>query len=176
MYTPTSSTIRRNCRKPFSNQPVKIILNKGRARMPTPIQSISHINSLALISRKGVSEDEVGKVTTFELGITIDVPHDLTLQLIATPSLIAHGYMLPNGIIFVQSKVPLTVQLYKFREAPDLELPYDGLYLIPHRLNSFLMKRVEKPQPRRTAEAFDFDQEVPSSSIFNDQQQENILT
>ena len=168
MYAPTNSTIRNitPVKKPKSSL-VKIIQNKGGARMPIPVDNLPSIHTLSLLSRKGVDEDEVGKVTVFDIGLTIHAPKDLNLQIVATPSLISHGYMLPNGITFVQSKIPLTIQLYKFREGPDLELPYDGLYLSSPTLNNPYYRRSEKLKPRRV-ESFEFEQEQVAASSVND--------
>ena len=162
MYQPTSSVVGRTHSHSKRQQP-KIILTHGRARMPSKVRGLPHIYSLSLISRKNVSEDEVGKVTVFEVGITFDLPRDLSFQIMANPALIAHGYLLPTGITFIRSKTPLVVQLYKFREGPDLELPYEGIYLIPHRLDSVIFERVETSQrvPRDSFEVSSRDTSPP---------------
>lgn len=175
MYAPTNSIIRNNTPvKKYKSRVVKIIQNKGGARMPIPVEGLSPLTMISLLSRKEVSEDEVGKVTTFDIGLTIHTPKDLVLQIVATPSLISHGYMLPNGITFVQSKIPLTIQLYKFREGPDLELPYEGLYLSSPQLDLPYYKHVEKPKPR-SVESFEFEQDVAVSSV-NDFSSQNLNT
>ena len=161
MYKSSSSTIGQT-RSTNVYQPINIVLNKGTSRLPSKVPTISQIHSLSLIGRKGADEDEVGKITVFDLGLSINVPKHLTLQMIAIPNLISHGYMLANGISFVPSNTPLTVQLYKFREGPDLELPYDGIYLIPQRINSVYYNRIERLQPSRD-ENYDFSPEFTSS-------------
>ena len=162
MYTSSNPTIGQK-RSINYCQPINIILNKVRSRLPSKVPSIPQIHSVSLIGRKGVDEDEVGKITVFELGLSINIPKCLTLQMISTPTLISHGYMLANGISFVQSNTPLTVQLYKFREGPDLELPYEGIYLVPQRINSVRYNRVEISQPARV-ENHEFAPEFTSSS------------
>ena len=161
MYRSSVSTINR---KQSTNyyQPINVFLNNGKSRLPTKVPNIPQIHSLSFIERKEVDEDEVGKITIFDTGISIDIPTYLSLQVIATPNLISHGYMLANGISFVQSNTPLTVQLYKFREGPDLELPYNGIYLIPQRINSVRYSRSEPPRSARN-ENYNFSPEFISS-------------
>jgi hypothetical protein len=108
---------------------IKVVLTSGGARLPLKVKHLPNSQSLTLIKRKGVEEDEVGKVTTFEVGLYFISPSNILLQMIASPSLISHGYMLSSGVMAVPNKQTFTIQLYKFREGPDLELPYDGIYL-----------------------------------------------
>ena len=163
MYKSTSASLG-TWNKNTGYQPIKVILNKSRARMPISAPNLANINLLSLGARKGLGEDEVGKITTFEVGITIQPPKGVILHLVGTQALVSHGYMIPNGIAFVQPNTPLTVQLYKFREGPDLELPYEGSYLISQRLNSFIFKRIEKPRSENH-KSLEFNQEISSSSI-----------
>ena len=89
MYKPTNSTI---VKKPHSlSSTLSVILTKGGAKLPKKVSNFSHVQSGVLLTRKGVEEDEVGKVTTFELGLSIHIPRHIFLQIIASPSLISHG-------------------------------------------------------------------------------------
>ena len=108
---------------------IKVVLTSGGARLPLKVKHLPNTQSLTLIKRKGVEEDEVSKVTIFEVGLYFDIPSNIHLQMVASPSLISHGYMLSSGIMTIPNKQSFTIQLYKFREGPDLELPYDGIYL-----------------------------------------------
>ena len=80
MYKTSDTTIRHN-RSTNIYQPINIVLNKGKSRLPNKVPTISQIHSLSLVEPKGVDEDEVGKVTIFDLGISILVPKYLTLQM-----------------------------------------------------------------------------------------------
>lgn len=64
----------------------------------------------------------------------------------ASPALIAHGYMLSSGVMTVPNKQTFTVQLYKFREGPDLELPYEGIYLTALQAPSIFYQRSTIPK------------------------------
>ncbi len=175
MYKPSNSTIGKKTLSPSSI--LQVILTKGGAKLPKNVPNFPQVHSLVLLKRKGVEEDEVGKVTTFELGISISVPTHIFLQIIASPSLISHGYMVASGIMLVPSRKPLTVQLFKFREGPDLELPYEGVYLVPHKSNPLLYKRglQQTPSMIKTNE-FTPEFNLPSSHTKFDQEEINTLS
>ena len=162
MYRSSVSTITQKPAVSHLYRPLNVVLNNGKSRLPAQVPNIPHIYSLSFIERKEVDEDEVGKITTFDTGISIEIPPHLNLQVIATPNLISHGYMLANGIAFVQSNTPLTVQLYKFREGPDLDLPYNGIYLMSQRINSVRYSRFDLPRAERN-ENYNFSPEFSSS-------------
>ena len=174
MYAPSSTVIKTNGRKKNHVSP-QIVLHNARARMPLPTKHVANGFSVSLVSRKTVGDDEVGKITVFETQFSMEVPSDLTLQIIASPSLVSHGYMLSCGVAFVQSRVPVTVQLYKFRDGPDLELPYEGLYLLPLRLDPVFIRRVD--QKKKNADTpFSFEDSYSSSSKDYIQSERNTLT
>jgi len=150
--------------------PIKIILSKGRSKLPNQIQNLPGIKALSLISRKGVEEDEIGKVTLFEVGLSFNIPANIILQMISSPSLISHGYMIASGIAIVPSRKFFTVQLYKFREGPDLELPYEGVYLVPFEVPRILYNRSTPPNKPKV-DNYEFPPEVISSF-----DQENTLS
>ena len=127
MYKPSPRTI--TIKRPEIPSTINVVLISGGARLPLNVTHLPNTQSLTLIKRKGVEEDEVGKVTTFEVGLYFISPSNILLQMIASPSLISHGYMLSSGVMAVPNKQTFTIQLYKFREGPDLELPYAGIYL-----------------------------------------------
>ena len=173
MYKPTNSTI---VKKPHSlSSTLSVILTKGGAKLPKKVSNFSHVQSGVLLTRKGVEEDEVGKVTTFELGLSIHIPRHIFLQIIASPSLISHGYMLASGIVLVPSRKPLTVQLFKFREGPDLELPYEGIYLLPQKAYPVLYRRGSQ-QIAPQMKTLEFAQEFNVSSSHFDQEEINTLS
>ena len=173
MYKPSNTTIVKKT-LPLSSI-LQVVLTKGGAQLPRKVPNFSQVQSLALLKRKGVEEDEVGKVTTFELGISIHIPNHIFLQMIASPSLISHGYMIASGIILVPSRKPLTVQLYKFREGPDLELPYEGIYLVPHKSNPILYKQGVRPTIKTNELVPNFNN-FPSSHTEFDQEEINTLS
>ena len=172
MYKPTNTTISKKS-LPLSSI-LQIVLTKGGATLPKKIPNFPQVHSLALLKRKGVEEDEVGKVTTFELGISISVPSHIFIQMIASPSLISHGYMIASGISLVVSGKPLTVQLFKFREGPDLELPYEGIYLVPHKSNPVLYRRGISPTIKINELTSYFN--LPSSHTEFNQEEMNTLS
>jgi len=179
MYAPSSTIINQN-RGKNKTVPPQIVLHSARARMPQPHKQLANVFSVSLISRKTVGDDEVGKITVFETQFSVEVPSDLTFQIIASPSLVSHGYMLSCGVAFVQSREPVTVQLYKFKDGPDLELPYEGLYLLPLRLDSVYLRRVDQKKKANAPFSFGDSQTAnfPFSSSSQDyiQSERNTLT
>jgi len=125
---------------------IKVVLTSGGAKAPTRVKNFPYTQSLTLIKRKGVEEDEVGKVTTFEVGLYFISPPNVLLQMVASPSLIAHGYMLSSGVMTVPNKQSFTIQLYKFREGPDLQLPYEGIYITSLQAPSVFYQRTLPPK------------------------------
>ena len=151
-----------------SRQPlaVKVVLTSGGAKLPNRIKNFPYTQSLTLIKRKGVEEDEVSKVTTFEVGLYFISPPNVLLQMVASPSLIAHGYMLSSGVMTVPNKQSFTIQLYKFREGPDLELPYEGIYITSLQTPSIFYQRTLSPPKKHTSPSFSsITDELDSSSL-----------
>lgn len=90
--------------------------------------------SVSLIARVDQHEDNVQDTTKFETGISIGMPPGYYAMITAAPSLVDAGYMLPSPIIINPTNhEPITVTLFKFKEAADLELPYSALELTLHR-------------------------------------------
>jgi len=143
---------------------IKVVLTSGGAKLPSRIKNFSNTQSLTLVKRKEVEEDEVGKVTLFELGLYFDIPSHILLQMVASPSLISHGYMLSSGIMPVPNKKTFTVQLYKFREGPDLVLPYEGIYLIASQSPSIFYQRSIPKKSFNSATNFNVTSEFELSS------------
>ena len=154
---------------------IKVILTSGGSKLPNRIKNFPHTQSLTLIKRKGVEEDEVGKVTTFELGVYFIIPPNVLLQIVASPSLIAHGYMISSGVMTVPNKQPFTVQLYKFREGPDLVLPYEGIHITSMQSPSVFYQRSLSSKKPHTSTSFDtITSEFDSSSSFSDFDSQDI--
>ena len=173
MYKPSKRTM---VQKPLElSLPIKVVLTSGGSKLPSRIKQLPNTQALTLIKRKGVEEDEVGKVTTFEVGLYFITPPRVQLQLIASPSLIAHGYMVSSGVMAVPDKKTFTIQLFKFREGPDLELPYEGIYLTALQSPSIYYQRslpIKKPIPS----TFNITPEMDSSHSFDDFNQQDINT
>ena len=173
MYKPSRRTI--TITQPEPSLVIKVILTSGGAKLPRKVKNAPNTQTLSLIKRKGVEEDEVGKVTVFEVGLYFITPPRIQLQLIASPSLIAHGYMVSSGVMAVPDKKTFTIQLFKFREGPDLELPYEGIYLTALQSPSIYYQRslpIKKPIPS----TFNITPEMDSSHSFDDFNQQDINT
>ena len=67
MYKPSPRTI--TIKQPENPSTINVVLTSGGARLPLKVKHLLNTHSLTLIKRKGVEEDEVGKVTTFEVGL-----------------------------------------------------------------------------------------------------------
>ena len=175
MYKPSNTTIIK--KPPRVSSILQVVLTKGGAKLPRKIPNFSQVQSAALLKRKGVEEDEVGKVTTFDLGISISVPSHIFIQIIASPSLISHGYMIASGIALVVSGKPLTVQLFKFREGPDLELPYEGIYLVPHKSNPVLYRQgISSTRSTIKTDEFSLNLNLPSRRTEFNREEINTLS
>ena len=155
---------------------VKVFLTSGGAKLPGKIKNFPNTQSLTLVKRKGVEEDEVGKVTTFEVGLYFAIPPHIQLQMIASPALISHGYMLSSGVMPVPNKRSFTVQLYKFREGPDLELPYEGVYLTALQSPPVFYQRSAPEKPVRASPFSSMQSENASPHAFPEFDSQNINT
>ena len=176
MYKPSKRTI--SITHPEVSSVVKVILTSGGAKLPRKIKHFPNTQSLTLVKRKGVEEDEVRKVTIFEVGLYFVTPPHIQLQMIASPGLISHGYMLSSGVMTVPNKQSFTVQLYKFKEGPDLELPYEGIYLSALQSPSIFYQRSAPEKPARSSPFSTMTSENASSHAFPefDSQDINTLT
>lgn len=95
--------------------------------MPPAWDAASGTFRMCLLKREAADEDEVNRVTCFDTGLSLSVPEGRVVVVTGTSSLLAHGYMLASGVQLCTGRGPLTLSLYKFREGPDLELPYECL-------------------------------------------------
>ena len=161
MYKPSPRTI--TIKRPEIPSTINVDLISGGARLPLNVTHLPNTQSLTLIKRKGVEEDEVSKVTIFEVGLYFDIPSNIHLQIVASPSLVSHGYMLSSGIMTIPNKQSFTIQLYKFREGPDLELPYAGIYLTALQSPPIWYKR-SIPKKIFNPSNFTISSEFPSTS------------
>ena len=147
MHSTTNSFIR--AKKSSSLHRIGVITRAAGAECPTEDINFPGTWKILILSRKGVDEDEVGKVTQFETGITLEFDGDIAVQASATNSLLKHGYMLANGLQRINSKTPLFISLYKFRDGPDLDLPYEAIILTiiprPEVLFQKKMHSLKKP-------------------------------
>ena len=139
MHRLTNSTIR--ARGAVRPERIRVHLHKGGAVCPQTDPRSDGNSKILLLARTHVQEDEVNKITVFETGRSLDVPASVVVQLSASSALLAHGYMLAHGVQIVSSQGPIAVPLYKFREGPDLELPYDGIQLVVYSKPALVFQR-----------------------------------
>lgn len=127
MHALTNSTIRSR----ISRRPARVWVHLRKGGAVAPAQDVqTGMYKMLLLSREEVEEDEVNRVTTFDTGVSLSVPPDSVAVISAAPTLLSHGYMLANGIQLVIARGSIKVSLYKFREGPDLELPYEGIQVL----------------------------------------------
>lgn len=89
---------------------------------------------LTLVSRvDNRTEDNVGEVNLFDTGLSAVIPLGTYLEIIASPQLYKAGYMLAHGshIIQPEDRNNIVVPLYKFKDGPDLELPFRAAQIVP---------------------------------------------
>jgi len=89
---------------------------------------------LTLVNRvDNRTEDNVGEVNLFDTGISAIIPLGTYLEIVAGPQLYKAGYMLAHGTHIIQPEDSnnIVVPLFKFKDGPDIELPFRAAQLVP---------------------------------------------
>lgn len=136
----------------FLKEPALFMKTSASADIPTRERPLDATFRLTLISRsKERDEDYTGDINEFDTGLCCQPPHGYHFEVVAEPSLYSSGYMTMTKVLDPQDQSPLTIQLYKFRDGEDLDLPIHGARLVlrkteyPH-LASATVTAVENPE------------------------------
>lgn len=130
---------------PVLNTVVDCVKTDPHAEYPTPITP--HIFRLSLTRRsEGRAEDDVGEVNYYDLGLKFNCLQNTMIEIVPSEELAKMGYMMPSSYkIFPEASIdeqePVRIGLYKFREADDLDLPFECLYIYVHQLRNPIFKR-----------------------------------
>lgn len=112
----------------------KILVQKTipSAEFPFRERVESPIYNLTLVNRTdNREEDEIGHFNDFGLGLKVCPPPNHFIEIIASPSLHKHGYVLYHPVIIdANYQGEVKVPLYKLEDSEDLQLPFDGLRMI----------------------------------------------
>lgn len=81
------------------------------------------------------AEDATCDVNLFSTGLSVEPPEGYYCELVARSSLAEKGYMLANGVGIIDPSYrgEIKANLFKFKEAPDLELPCRAVQLLVKR-------------------------------------------
>lgn len=107
--------------------------------IPEPIKRLESDAGweLCLISKTGNRiDDETNAVNLYDTGIRCAPPPGFYLEVVATQDLYKHGYCLPSGGVQYQPEEweEIVVPLVKMNDGPDLEVPFNGVRIIPKRV------------------------------------------
>lgn len=96
-----------------------------------PVISNDGAHDLTLISRTDNRiDDDVGRVNTFRTGVQLRARKGHLIIITARESLSKHGYTLASTIFVGQNDArEVLVHLIKFREGPDIELPFRAVQM-----------------------------------------------
>lgn len=118
---------------PFIQEKIKYQKTHPKAEEPFKEEQSDVRYNLTLISRtENRAEDDTGEVNDFGTGLNIHVPQGYYFEMVAHPHLHKHGYMLASGVQIIDDTHTgeITVSLYKYKDAEDLELPFQAVQLI----------------------------------------------
>jgi hypothetical protein len=133
----------------YGVHPIRIEKLNPAAQLPHKENHTDSGFPLTLIGRaENRAEDTVGDVNVFEVGLKIAPPPGYGLEIVATSTLWKHGYTIPSSPIIIdpEDHTPIQVPLFKFKEGPDLELPYPAVILMVRKveyIHPALVKSVE---------------------------------
>ena len=105
------------------------------AEQPFKLRQSDVTLELTLVARvDNRTEDNFGEVNLFDTGLQAIIPAGTYLEIVASPTLYKTGYMLAHGthIIQPEDRNTIVVPLYKFKDGPDLELPFRAAQILPH--------------------------------------------
>ena len=112
----------------------KILVQKTipSAEFPFRERVESSIYNLTLVTRiDNREEDEIGHFNEFGIGLKICPPENHFIEIVASPMLHKHGYVLYHPVIInANYQGEVKVPLYKLEDNDDLQLPFDGLRMI----------------------------------------------
>lgn len=115
-----------------------------------PLQEDNDVTyTIALQTRtENRAEDDAHAVNLFGTGLSIVPPPKHYFQMIASPTLYKHGYMLAPGCDIIPSNFSgeLMVPLYKFNEGEDIQLPFDAVRIVLHPVIYAHVAKVMKRQ------------------------------
>lgn len=103
------------------------------------------------------TEDNVGEVNLFDTGLQAIIPAGTYLEIVANPSLYKQGYMLAHGthIIQPEDRSNIVIPLYKFKDGPDIELPFRVAQLLPHSAHYTRVDLAAAPRQRNEERNFE---------------------
>jgi hypothetical protein len=77
------------------------------------------------------TEDLASEINTFNLGLIMKPQLGYHLEIISHPQLLKAGYMVAGPVVVSHdNEADLELPLLKFKDGPDLELPFTGAQLI----------------------------------------------
>lgn len=130
---------------------VHFIKNHPNAEEPFKEKQSEVSLSLTVIGRtENRTEDVVGEVSLFETGLQCIVPAGTYLEILAAPNLYKAGYMLAHGthIIQPEDRGNILVPLYKYKDGPDLDLPFRAAVLLPRAAHYVKSAMTVPPRPQ----------------------------
>jgi len=117
----------------FLKDHIKVKKLNPTAELPVKVRQSDIGYDLTLISRSdNRAEDNVHEVNMFSTGLAVTPPPGYYFELMVRSSLHRNGYMLATGTSIIDPEYTgeLLVPLYKFKQSPDLDLPFRAVQLV----------------------------------------------
>jgi len=116
----------------FVKDAAKVCKIHAHAEMPRKAVSESVAHILSLNERPDNREDDtVGAINEYGVGLAITPPKGYYFQLFGMATLANHGYIFVGPNVIDATTGPFVIQLYKFRDGEDLELPFEAVMMVP---------------------------------------------
>ena len=117
----------------FIKEPMDVWCINPDAQMPAKANPSDVGYDIVITGRKDNRvEDRLNDLNPYHTGLAIVPPKGYHFEIIAHPSLGQQGYTLGNAITVVDpnARGELMINLFKFREGPDIEVPTRAAQLI----------------------------------------------
>jgi hypothetical protein len=110
----------------LNQRAINIITKLPDAEVPYNDHHTEPTHNITIVQRcDNRTEDLITDINTFTTGLVITPPLNHHVEIIPHPQLIKSGYMLMGPIVIPpNTEDELVLTLFKYKDAPDLELPF----------------------------------------------------
>lgn len=116
----------------INKTPIKFTKSLPDAEYPFSERNTDPTLNLTLVRRcDNRTEDLASEINTFNLGLIVKPPLGFHGEIISHPQLLKAGYMVVGPVVVNPlNEEDMEIPLLKFKDGPDLELPFAGAQLI----------------------------------------------
>lgn len=146
----------------YTNLVLQSVRIRPMAQMPRKVSDTSSLIEISVCARPDSrAEDDISRSNSFATGFFFQIPPGHSLIISPTPNLVKCGYSLMSPtIIDSGSREELILDLFKFEQKDDLELPF-------HVANAFFVKEVPHHIGVLTLKETSYDPYAQSQDVYS---------